>query len=810
MTRKVLHIVCQAHLDPVWLWPWRDGCSEALTTMQSALDRMTETPGMCFTRSSAIVYRWAERMDPRLFAEVGRRIAEGRWEIAGGWVVQPDCNIPSTESFVRQALYGKRYIADRFGVEVAVGYNVDSFGHAAGLPQLLARAGYKYYVMMRPHEHEYDGSGNAEGRYPTLFWWESPDGSRVLTWRIPTGYGQSAVLTPAQIEERIREAAERCVPPGFDHGLFFLGVGNHGGGPTRRQIETVLRLRDDKSLPELRFSTLASFFGEIERASGFADLPVVRGELQHHARGCYAAMGEVKALNRRAERGLVKAEALAVMAAMDVPHEVPRETLREAWWRVLFNQFHDILAGTSVEPAYRDVRDTMGAACAEADAVAVGALHAMARRIDTADAPEGVLFAMNPLPWPRSAVVQLDTFVSPHDDSPVTHLQTPDGCKLPLQWTSAEASFGPCLGDWKKLTAVVDLPPCGYRAFHLAHGDAPPAAGPGPEAIQADETRGGLASLRADGAELLAEPAGLVVIADEGDTWAHGVDSFRNLLGRPALISTRTLEDGPVVRVVRQRLTWQWSTILLDLATYRDLDAVELCVRLNWQESRQILKLEIPTRLDGVRTFAKIPGGYVERAPTGGEEPVGDWVALEGRLAGESCSLGLINDAAYSADCLDRLLRAMVVRSAPFAEHDPVKLPPDTDNPYLDQGGSERRFWLVRAKGPWTALNLPRRAEAMQTPAEYVVDSAHPGDAPWERSYASVTPENVVLTALKRAEDGSGTIIRLHETLGQPATARVTLGGWRHAIEMGPRQLRTLRVSESGEFRETDLIERAL
>jgi len=140
--RKVLHVIGHAHLDPVWMWPWRDGAAEALTTMQSAIDRMRETPEFCFSHSSAITYRWAQEMDPRLFSEIKEQIGEGRWEVVNGWIVEPDCNIPSTESFVRHCLYGKRYFSEQLGVDVTVGYNIDSFGHGAGLPQILARGGF--------------------------------------------------------------------------------------------------------------------------------------------------------------------------------------------------------------------------------------------------------------------------------------------------------------------------------------------------------------------------------------------------------------------------------------------------------------------------------------------------------------------------------------------------------------------------------------------------------------------------------------------------------------------------------------------
>ncbi|HYG81419.1 MAG TPA: hypothetical protein VD861_13570, partial [Pyrinomonadaceae bacterium] len=147
---RVLHIIGYSHIDAAWLWPWRDASNLALTTFRSALDRMNETPGFRYSNSSSIHYQWVERSDPKMFAEVKERVREGRWEIVGGWPVEPDCNIPSTESFVRHSLYGKNYFRRAFGVDVPIGLNPDSFGHAAGLPSILKRAGYRYYVFMRP------------------------------------------------------------------------------------------------------------------------------------------------------------------------------------------------------------------------------------------------------------------------------------------------------------------------------------------------------------------------------------------------------------------------------------------------------------------------------------------------------------------------------------------------------------------------------------------------------------------------------------------------------------------------------------
>jgi alpha-mannosidase len=185
---------------------------------------------------------------------------------------------------------------------------------------------------------------------------------------------------------------------------------------------------------------------------------------------------------------------------------------------------------------------------------------------------------------------------------------------------------------------------------------------------------------------------------------------------------------------------------------------------------------------------------------------------VQGKLDGKTYAVGVANDSTYGYDCLDGLLRLTCLRSAPFAEHDPIKTPADYDGPYLDQGWQERRFWLLAAKGPHSRLRLHRLADELQSPAEYVMDSAHPGTHPWERSFLSVGPQSVSVLAVKQAEDASGTIIRLQEMEGRRTTARVVLPhiglDWRSAI--GPWEIRSLLVEERNGravVREVDLLE---
>ncbi|MCL5270827.1 MAG: alpha-mannosidase, partial [bacterium] len=251
--QHAVHLIGNAHLDPVWLWRWTEGCQEARATFRSALDRMNEFPDFIFTCAQAALYQWIEEIDPAMFEEIRARVREGRWVIAGGWWMQPDCNIPGGESFARQALYSQRYFQSRFGARARVGYNVDSFGHNLMLPQLLTKAGMDAYVMMRP------GPGENDTIPRGAFWWESPDGSRVLTFRIYQGPGFAAYGNFGPLDEKIKAHAG-ILTDAQPLTMAFYGVGNHGGGPTIENIHEIHRLQAAGEGPQLLFSSPNAFF----------------------------------------------------------------------------------------------------------------------------------------------------------------------------------------------------------------------------------------------------------------------------------------------------------------------------------------------------------------------------------------------------------------------------------------------------------------------------------------------------------------------------------------------------------------------
>lgn len=293
MKEKKLTMIGNAHLDPVWLWNWQESFQEVKATFKSALDRMKEYPDMTFTATSSAFFEWIEKILPEMFEEIRQRVAEGRFQLTGGWFIEPDCNIPSGESFVRQGLYGQRYFLEKFGKKAETGYNVDSFGHNGNLPQILKKSGMDNYVFMRPMPLE-------KGLPGRIFWWNSMDGSKVLTYRIPYEY-----CSWGKDLEKYARRLQCELEDGEDHLMMFYGVGNHGGGPTIENIRVIYEMKEERKDLELDFSTMENFFSQVEPEK----LPERCQEMGRIFYGCYSSDALIKKNNRRAEWTLQKASA---------------------------------------------------------------------------------------------------------------------------------------------------------------------------------------------------------------------------------------------------------------------------------------------------------------------------------------------------------------------------------------------------------------------------------------------------------------------------------------------------------------------
>lgn len=791
-----LHAIGHAHLDPAWLWRWPEGFEAARATFRSALDRMKEYPGFVFTASSAAVYEWIEGCDAAMFDEIRERVDEGRWYPAGGWWMEPDLNLPCGESLVRQALYGQRYFRGKLGVTCRVGLNPDSFGHNAMLPQILAKSGCDAYVFMRPDDREMDLPGR-------VFRWTAPDGSSVLAYRIAFAYGTWGDQLRGHV---LRSAAEVKAP--LAEGMVFYGVGNHGGGPTRENLDSLQALADDPEAPRILFSHPDRFFETIRREG--PELPEVTGEMQIHAKGCYSAHSGIKDGNRRAENALLDAEALCSVAANVLGRPYP--DLSRAWKNTLFNQFHDILCGTCIREAYDDARDLHGEATAIADRAVNDAVQSLAAAIDTTHEDAGALPIVVFNQHAHGTVVPVEVEVP--GDFVYASLEDAEGRSVPFQHVRPSATVQ---SGRSRIVFVAEIPGLGWRAFFLRGGKTPPK--PWPDAghtrldngvlrVELDADTGGLRvrDHRRD-LDLLATPAAVgTVIDDPSDTWSHGILRFDRQIGTFQPTRVRLLENGPVRAAIRVQSAWGASRLTQDVTLYHDLDSVFVSATVDWRERRKMLKLRFPTALSEPRVTSGIPYGCVERPADGIEHVAQGWLDVSGKEGG----LGILTPTKGSYDALGADAGLTVLRSPIYAHHDPYEPKEGEDYDYTDQGIQRFRYALVPHVGDPHEAGIVGRASAFARPPVALATSQHPGVLPGSASHASLEPANVSVTTVKRAEDGDGFIVRARETSGKPVDrGRLTVLGRDINAPFGPFEIKTFRLTDAG-VAETDLLEDAL
>ena len=815
-----IHMIGNAHLDPAWLWRWTDGFAEVKATFQSALDRINEYDDFVFTCAGACYYKWVEENCPSMFEEITRRVAEGRWVIVGGWWIQPDCNIPCGESFVRQSLYSQRYYLEKFKIICKTGYNVDSFGHNGMLPQILSKSGMDYYVFMRPEDHEKSG-------VPPVFNWQSDDGSSVLTFKIPELYLHK---DPETLPDKVETIALLGAAHDTDMMLFY-GVGNHGGGPTIALVDKIEELQKDYGADKLIFSSPDKFMESIKDNAD--KYPVIHDDLQIHAIGCYSAMLKIKQLNRRAETRLLSAERLDTLAGILMGATTNEKKLGNAWEKVMFNQFHDIICGCSIKTVYDDAEESYGSALHCAQEILNGAAQKISWEIDTLGddvmprskdddwAVWGLpgkgtpMIVFNPLPFERTISVEaLGVFETITDQC---------GTSLPVQRIRSLVTNG-AHDKWNTLFTA-HLPAVGYSTFwlHKKAGDKGNAGG-SPEVsvaqdgsmmsnqyteIHFDTQQGCISELldKRTGAQILNGPAGVGFVIDEtgSDTWGHGLTEYRDVIGRFWAASMEVVEKGPLRCCVRIKSTYNQSELVQDFLLYYDRPEIEVKAKIMWREKHKMLKLEFPVKTEDKTYTAGIPYGIIRRPMDGSEKPIQRWIDVSGEKGG----LTVINDSNYGVDVKDAAIRMTVLRSPIYADHFGKR---DGECEFMEQGEHEIAYMLCSHEGSCDTSQAAREASSFNTPVFSVYETYHKGRLPQSLSGLFVEPKNIIATVFKKAEDINGYILRCYESRGQAARAVIDLPllNRKWETDFSPFEIKTFFVSAERdvEIRETDLLER--
>lgn len=782
--KYTFHLLPNAHLDPVWLWDWREGFEEGIVTCRTALDMMDEFPFLTFIRGESAIYRHVEEFAPDIFRRIRRMVKAGRWDVVGGTVVQPDTNMPRTETFCRQFDSGMNYFESKFGSRPDTAWTADSFGHSAGLPEIYAGAGIKNLAFTRP------GSGIAEIAGSSAFWWEGPGGSRILAY-YPSGAGYCCERNSMRYMLDFRLAAAQKQK--LRNVGVFMGLGDHGGGTSRRLIRDAEEWAKDHPDVRVVYSGLSGFFRALRREiSGLPPgaVPVFGGELNFCLRGCYSSVAKFKFLFRRAEAAALLAEqTCAVLNAAGVTGK--RDFSRE-WDSICFNSFHDILPGSSIERAYKDQGDWLGGVAHECRVARHSALNGLIARVDTSrqipaqgeDRPLSAPFLVwNPHPWAYKGPVEFEFSMDyrplwDYRDRPMEvplELRGSDGQPVAFQVVGTEHSSMPHLPWRRRILFVVDLPPMGWSVMETGWVDKPATAkvsapaeaesrsgiGNGIFTVQAERGGGGVCIKRKGWVLRGAEFIRLATMEDPWGSWGgmseepESVD-LRQERHRWKVKRVQVLEKGPVRAVLAVRLAGGHSEMDLEFSLYAGRDAVDVSARLLWNERSARLKMLMP---GAGRAIFDVPGAQIERTVCG-EVPGGRWV----RVPMNGFDYGFASDSLYNFSLTEKGFQATVCRASRYAND--VKTGPGEDawNPAVDRGELKFKFLLT---GDCSALR--GMAAELERPPTVCHAPAGPGGLPRSGSFASIRGENLELIALKPANDGNGYVIRIQERGGRDA-----------------------------------------
>lgn len=801
---KTLHMIGNAHIDPVWLWRWQDGFSEIRATFRSALDRMKEYPEFLFTSAAAAYYEWIERNDPAMFEEIQARVQEGRWCLAGGMWVQPDCNHPSGESFARHILYSQRYFLEKFGRMAVTGYNVDSFGHTGSLPKILRMGGMDSYVYLRPGSHEKN--------YPAwAFLWQGPEGQTVKAARIPFEY----CTWGKELSGHIRRCAQEI--SGETGLMCFYGVGNHGGGPTRENLDSIQAL-DGKDGVRLLQSTPDRYFAQLDPEG----LPTLNGDLLHHASGCYAAHSGIKQWNRQAENRLVTAEKWALAAHILLNRAYPKEDFERAWKKVLFNQFHDILAGTSILEACADAREDYGFALSLASEHTNAALQALMGAMDipyVEGARPYVVFGTQG--FEADYPVSLEIAALKEE----MRLVDEAGQEVPFQLSPASAAAN----GRSRLHFMARLPALGWRVYTLVPGAQKEPAQP--EAVKElvlenalvraefDPLTGALSGLllKESGTQMLRAPSSLSLREDPSDTWSHAVFSYPREAGNLLLEGIRVTADGPLFKTIQATHVYKQSRLVMDYTLYEGMAEVLVRCRLDWREKQTVLKYCLPLSHYHCHTTAQAPYGFADRTLSGEEFPMQQWVDISGIAPGPAqdiTGLCVLNDGKTAYSARSRTLEITLARSPYYANHDPFVVQPGMDYPVVDWGMQAFTLALLPHRGrPENGL-ADQRAMLLNAPPLILPEGFHQGSLPRAFSLLCLNAGHTVLDAAKLSEEKPGhMVLHLHETARRAEMASLAFHplGKRIEVALKPGQVKALRVSLSdGSAEEVNFLEQSL
>jgi alpha-mannosidase len=822
--KYTVHCAGHAHIDMNWLWPWPETVAVTNDTFTTVLNLMAEFDDFCFTQGQASVYDIVRQYNPDLLEQIKRRVAEGRWEVAAVHWVEGDKNLACGESLARHLLYTRRFMKELFGLEpedVPLDWEPDTFGHACTIPTIVGRGAVRQYYMCR---------GGAAQK-PPVFWWEGPDGSRILVNLEMTGY--NGHIGPHNAMEMLAF----CEKTGLTDWLNVYGVGDHGGGPTRQDVLRAHEMDAWPVFPRVRLSTTRPFYAALARNGD--RWPVVRGELNFEFTGCYTSQSRIKRANRLGENHCLEAEAAATLALRALGRAYPAGQLREAWTNVLFGQFHDILPGSGIAAtrhyqlglfqetgaatgmiktlslrSFASAVDTSFAGPAgggEREARAMGAGAGYASRLSGVSAAAHVkagprpFVVFNPTAWDRREVVVATVWnvASAAGIQDVNQMRFvargADGTAVPAQRVAGKQWYWG--HECVELAFPASVGALGYAAYVIEEGDAPqPAEGAarcragfhgwerqpvGQNALENeflevvfDNATGGIVRLLDKRTGLdLADPACPLGVPECVLERPRGMSAWIQAapLKRICPLEVVSLEPGllgphAASMVVKARVNE--SEVTVTYALKGGQPWLEMEARVRWVEmggkgGTPALLMRFPLALDGARARYEVPFGSIERDLHGGEEVPALRWADVGGRARGTRKAG---GCALLNDCkYGHSLEASTLRLTLLrSSADP--------DPFPEVAEHEARMALVPHGQAPSAADLTRLAAAFNHPLQVISTDVHAGRLPAAAgALTEMRPAGVLVTSVKKCEEDDALIFRLLETAGRGSVATVKM-----------------------------------
>ena len=806
MPKPVVHLICNAHLDPVWQWQWEEGCAEALSTFRNAVQLIHQHPSFIFNHNESILYRWVLKYDPTLFTEIQKLVKARRWGISGGWYLQPDANLSSTESLIRHISEGRRFFKQYFNAEPSVAYNFDSFGHTGGLPQILQQSGYQMYIHLRPQHPDLELPSD-------LYRWQGVDGSQILGYRIAVGLYHTEY---ENLQQRLLEGVNLALKLQRDVPVFW-GIGNHGGGASREDLKVIDKFCKTETGVRLIHSTPDKFYHSIKHLGKNA--PLVKGDLQRIFTGCYTSLSRLKRAAQKSAATLTQAESICTTGWWLLDHDYPENELDEIWRDHLFNDFHDILPGSCIEPAETDALNLYGRVSESLRRINLESASALNQgKMVSRYLP---IFILNNHPAHTRVPVEVECMISHRPKwSGIWHLELYDesGKKIRCQEEQPEALL-PFNGWRRKLSFMAQLPTLGAVRFYAkaVEGKKDQVILPAALNFKINSKNGFINRLQSGDLKNLLTGSLLkpLVIEDKADSWGTYHWRYRKIIGHFKVDpkSIQTIEQGPIRSIYQSIHHYNHSKIIINTLAYSEWPVLEFRVRIHWQEEQKRLKLSIPTILNNQELLCEIPGGIIHRPADGDEHVHSRWFMLNGQVGKKKVALAVINNGQCGIDYKNGEVRLSVLRSAAYCHEQGFQLQTYPARKFMDQGVHEIRLFVLVGRSQDILNSITTLADFCSAPPlvyAHLPVGNFSDNHPTKKSFSllDIRSKSIRLLACKRSWDGKSLILRIQETTGKRVKADVVLHqpSRKISLEFQALEIKTIRIESNGKWREVNLI----